>query len=127
MIRVEGLDHVGLAVRDVRKSAEWYQHLLGLKRLYEEAWRDYPAVVGIGDTSIAFFPSDSDEEPVPIGLPLRHIAFRVDRKSFVAAQETLKREGIAFEFQDHKIVHSLYFSDPDGYLIELTTYDVPAN
>ena len=34
------------------------------------------------------------------------------------------RKDIEFEFQDHKIVHSLYFYDPDGNLIELTTYEL---
>ena len=122
MFQVQGFDHVGLAVRDVKKSVAWYQDVLGLERLYEEAWGNYPGVVGIGDTSVAFFPSDEENPKWPVGLPLRHIAFRVDSANFKAAQETLKEKGIAFEIQDHKIVHSIYFSDPDGHLIELTTY-----
>jgi catechol 2,3-dioxygenase-like lactoylglutathione lyase family enzyme len=44
--------------------------------------------------------------------------------SGLVAQEDLRRRGIAFEFQDHDVAHSIYFQDPDGLLLELTTYDV---
>ena len=47
----------------------------------------------------------------------------MDRANFTAAQLTLEEKGIEFEFQDHKVVHAIYFYDPDGHLIELTTYD----
>jgi catechol 2,3-dioxygenase-like lactoylglutathione lyase family enzyme len=54
MFKVQGIDHVGLAVKDVRKSVEWYQEILGLERLFEDVWGDFPGVVDIGDTSVAF-------------------------------------------------------------------------
>ena len=44
--------------------------------------------------------------------------------SFLAAQETLGQGEIEFEFQDHKIVHSIYFYYPEGHLIERTTYEL---
>lgn len=124
MFKVKGIDHIGLAVRDVQKSVEWYRDLFGLERLYEEVWGNFPGVVGIGDTSVAFFPTDDPNVPLPAGLPIHHLAFRVDRVNFNAAQQTLLQRGVEFEFQDHEIVHSLYFYDPDGHLIELTTYDL---
>ena len=55
---------------------------------------------------------------------MRHLAFKVDRANFEQAQQELKARGIEFEFQDHMISHSIYFNDPDGHQIELTTYDV---
>lgn len=124
MFKVQGIDHVGLAVKDVRKSVEWYREMFGLERLFEDVWGDFPGVVGIGDTSIAFFPTHDPEVPLPPGLPIHHLAFRVDRNSFNAAQETLRQKGIEFEFQDHTIVHSLYCYDPDGHLIEIMTYEL---
>jgi len=36
----------------------------------------------------------------------------------------LKKRGIKFEFQDHEIAHSIYFRDPDGHQLEITTYQV---
>ena len=58
--------------------------------------------------------------------PIRmlHLAFRADRKTFLAAQAELKRRRIDFEFQDHEISHSIYFRDPDGHELEITTYEL---
>ena len=53
-----------------------------------------------------------------------HFAMRADRKNFLAAQKELKGRGIDFEFQDHEISHSIYFRDPDGHQIEITTYEL---
>jgi catechol 2,3-dioxygenase-like lactoylglutathione lyase family enzyme len=53
-----------------------------------------------------------------------HLAFRADRENFLAAQQELKKGGIKFEFQDHEIAHSIYFRDPDGHQLEITTYEV---
>ena len=36
----------------------------------------------------------------------------------------LEKRGIKFEFQDHEIAHSIYFRDPDGHQLEITTYEV---
>jgi catechol-2,3-dioxygenase len=58
------------------------------------------------------------------GVRILHLALRANRKNFLAAQEELKQRGIQFEFQDHEISHSIYFSDPDGHKLEITTYDL---
>jgi len=47
----------------------------------------------------------------------------VDRVNFVKAQEALQARGIEFVFEDHSISQSIYLRDPDGYELELTTYD----
>jgi len=69
----------------------------------------FPGVVGIGETSVAFFPTDDLNIPLPDGLPIHHLTFLVDRANFKSAKETLRQRGIEFEFQDHQIVHSIYF------------------
>ncbi len=127
MFELEGIDHVALAVRDVQRSLAWYQEVLGLERRFEDVWGDYPAVVGVGTTSIALFPVEGPDPISFIGrdaLVMRHLAFRVDRKNFIEARADLKRRGIAFEFQDHDVAHSIYFDDPDAHEIEITTYDL---
>jgi catechol-2,3-dioxygenase len=48
----------------------------------------------------------------------------VDRLNFEQAQVGLRERGIAFQFQDHTLSHSIYFADPDGHRIEITTYEV---
>ena len=128
MLRVEGLDHVALTVRDVARSVAWYRDVLGLERRYEDVWGDFPAIVGAGTTALALFPTPVAEPSPPPGrdvLSMRHIAFRVDREAFDRARGHLEAHGITPRFEDHTAAHSLYFTDPDGHPLELTTYDVP--
>ena len=66
MLRVEGIDHVALTVRDVPRSVAWYRDVLGLERQYEEVWGDFPAVVGAGTTALALFPARGPD-PRPSG------------------------------------------------------------
>jgi len=54
---------------------------------------------------------------------LRHLAFMVGRDDLARAQERLDAYGIEFRFEDHGNAHSVYFPDPDGNEIELTTYE----
>ena len=125
-MELERIDHVALAVSDVERSAQWYVDVLGFERRYEEVWGGYPVFVGKGNTAIALFPARGAARSKPSDHAIRmlHFAFRADRKNFVAAQRELKRRGIKFEFQDHEISHSIYFRDPDGHELEITTYEL---
>lgn len=127
MFRIEGIDHVALTVRDVARSIAWYQDVLGLERRYADVWGEFPAVLGVGTTSLALFPAAVPNPAPPPGrevLSIRHIAFRVDRSGFEQARRELEARGLAPAFQDHTASHSLYISDPDGHQLEITTYDL---
>jgi glutathione S-transferase fosA5 len=127
MVRVEGLDHVALTVRDVAGSVAWYRDVLGLERRYQDVWGDFPAVLGAGTTSLALFPVNVADPAPPPGrgvLTVRHIAFRVGRAAFDRARAELEGHGLTVTFQDHTAAHSLYFTDPDGHQLEITTYEV---
>jgi catechol-2,3-dioxygenase len=90
-------------------------------------WNGIPTFIAKGDTAIALFPlrSTDSKSASPAGrIGMLHLAFRANRKNFLSAQEELKRRGIKFEFQDHEISHSIYFRDPDGHELEITTYEV---
>jgi catechol 2,3-dioxygenase-like lactoylglutathione lyase family enzyme len=134
---LEGIDHVALSVPDVERAAQWYMDVLGFERRYEGMWDGIPVFIGKGTTSIALFPVSSKEESIrqrtdspwrtssPRGdVRMLHLALRANRANFLAAQEELKRRGIKFGFQDHEISHSIYFRDPDGHKLEITTYDL---
>ena len=126
--RLEGLDHVALTVRDVEMSAKWYRQTLGLEAVHPGAWGGVPTMVGTGSTAIALFPVGTPEpEPKPGAgvLAVRHFAFRATRQDFDRARESLPRMGVEIEFQDHEIAHSIYFHDPDGHTVEITTYEMP--
>lgn len=127
MFELEGLDHVALAVRDVERSADWYVDVLGFERRYDGMWGGVPVFVARDKTAIALFPAKSDQ-PNP-SLPRKpagmlHLALRANRKNFVAAQRDLTNRGITFHFQDHEISQSIYFRDPDGIELEITTYEL---
>jgi catechol 2,3-dioxygenase-like lactoylglutathione lyase family enzyme len=127
VIDVEGIDHVALSVRDVERAAQWYIDVLGFERRYEGMWDGIPVFIGKGTTSIALFPVRSNERSTSSArgeVKMLHLALRANRKNFLAAQEELKQRGIKFEFQDHEISHSIYFRDPDGHKLEITTYDL---
>ncbi len=125
-MNLEGLDHIAISVSDVERSVQWYIEVLGLERQHAEVWDDVPVFVGKGATGIAIFPArdtaDGSMKRARIGL--RHFALRADRANFLRAQEELKARGIDFEFEDHEIAHSIYFRDPDGFDLEITTYEV---
>ncbi len=128
MFDLEGIDHVALSVNDVERAANWYVEMLGFERRYEGMWDGIPAFVGKGTTALALFPARDDDRSSANKKRARsgmlHLAFRTKRPGFLAAQTFLRERGIAFEFQDHEISHSIYFEDSDGYQLEITTYDV---
>jgi catechol-2,3-dioxygenase len=122
-MKLAGLDHVALTVDDVDRAAKWYVEVLGFERMHADVWGDVPTFVGIGGTGIALFPRPlSDGGKIDDGI--RHVAFRATRADFLAAQRELKQREISFDFQDHEISHSIYFRDPDGNGLEITTYEL---
>lgn len=126
MIELEGIDHVALAVRDPALAAKWYCEVLGFEPRHEGMWNGVPLFVGKGTTALALF---ATHNPQPTQRPrgsitMLHLAFRATRDGFQKAQAELKARDIPFHFSDHEISHSIYFHDPDGHELEITTYEV---
>ncbi len=120
----QGLDHVAIAVQDVERSRRFYAEILGFERAHDE-W-DVPVVMAANGTGVAIFdkdlhPGNGAEQP---DVRILHIAFRVDREGFERARQELAAQGMEPRFSDHGIAHSIYFTDPDGHQLELTTYEV---
>jgi len=90
-------------------------------------WDGIPNFIVKGNTAIDLFPlrvDDSKSATRNSKIRMLHLAFRANRNGFLSAQEELKRRGIKFEFEDHEISHSIYFRDPDGHQLEITTYEL---
>src|SRR5204863_3827671 len=99
--------------------------VLGFERLHDGIWDGVPTFIGKAHTGIALFPAN--QEPKTSAhreLRMLHLALRADRENFRTAQQELQNRGIKFEFQDHEIAHSIYFRDPNGHQLEITTYEV---
>jgi catechol 2,3-dioxygenase-like lactoylglutathione lyase family enzyme len=127
VFELEGIDHVALGVKDVERSAAWYIEVLGFERRFEGMWEGIPVFVARDKTALALFPAENDQANSSLArrrTGLLHLALRADRQNFLAAQRDLTSRGIAFHFRDHEISHSIYFRDPDGIELEITTYEL---
>jgi catechol 2,3-dioxygenase-like lactoylglutathione lyase family enzyme len=123
---VESIDHVEVFVRDIDASVRWYARVLGLAEIGR--WDPEPVMIGAGGTKLAFFAGGGDARGTDWGesaTPLRwhRVAWKTDRDGFEEAQRHLSACGVVFRGPiDHGIARSIYFRDPDGHPLEITTY-----
>ncbi len=126
-MNLEQIDHVALRCASPEASKAWYVSTLGFEHVYPGLWSGVPIVLRLGSTFITLFPQKGNEK-ASTGGPAWHLAFRASTYTlFQSAQAELQARGVSFEFRDHEIAHSIYFSDPDGFLLEITTYDIRKN
>ena len=127
MFILEQLDHVALTVRDIARSRQWYMETLGMEHRFPGAWEGVPTMLGLGSTLVALFPADDVDSKTssPENIRIEHFAFRADRQNFAVAHRELVAKGLDVTFKDHTLCHSIYFLDPDGHQLEITTYEVP--
>lgn len=135
--RVDQIDHVELFVPDRRQAADWYRRVLGLTIcVNHEHWADDPKGPLMissdgGSTKLALFEGRPQEDRDTAGFHL--VAFRVsghDFKTFLDRLDSLTltdhhdRTVCRDLLQDHGQAFSVYFNDPYGHRLELTTYDI---
>jgi len=126
MTRIKGLHHNAYRCRDSAETRAWYEDFLGLPLV--SAFE-----IGGGSGLHTFFQMDDGSclafFEVP-GKPFEfkrqddldlHIALGVDNDHFDAMLEKGKAQGIEVRGPvDHGFVRSIYFRDPNGYVVELT-------
>lgn len=124
-MRLEQIDHVALRCASPEATKAWYVNTLGFEHVYRDHGGGVPIFLRLGSTYLTLFPEKANEPPAANGRAW-HLALRAATYAdFQAAQSELQAKGVSFQFQDHEISHSIYFFDPDGFLLEITTYDVP--
>jgi catechol 2,3-dioxygenase-like lactoylglutathione lyase family enzyme len=124
---LEQIDHIALRCVSPEATKAWYVSTLGFEHVFPGQWSGSPIMLRLGSTFITLFPEKENVKPSADGRAW-HLAFRAATYSdFESAQADLHARGVAFQFRDHEIAHSIYFSDPDGFLLEITTYDLPKN
>jgi catechol-2,3-dioxygenase len=120
---LERLDHVSLNVRDRAGSIAWYRDVLGLEQRNEPRRDDWPVFMGAFGACVALFQAATESpERADESTGLRHVAFAVARDDLDRAQEHLRELGVEFRYEDHGSAHSVYVADPDGNVVELTSY-----
>ena len=123
---VAGLDHIALVVTDVEVSISWYREIFGFEPLKEVNPGSGATYIGNEHTRLALLQADEGSRFTPAvnqGPRGCHFALGVDGATFEAYERGLAGLGITYEKLTHAESQSLYFSDPDGYMVEATTYD----
>lgn len=122
MVRLHGLHHTGVFVRDLDDAIPFYEDILGMEcflRVEGQAFLRF----GRGDEFALF----EDPERAPRDGPAKladphkkaHAAFAIAAEDYEAAKREFAHRGqptTAVQWGDHEC---LYFTDPDGNLLEL--------
>ena len=129
---IEKIDHIGIAVRSIKKTSELFSKVLGLKVAGEEIVEEQKVKVAflpLGDGELELLESTSPEGPIARfiekkGEGIQHIAFRVDNIEKVV--EKLKKEGVRLIDEKPRYgaggakIAFLHPKDTNGILIELS-------
>jgi catechol 2,3-dioxygenase-like lactoylglutathione lyase family enzyme len=133
--RVDQIDHVELFVPDRGQAADWYRHILGLDVVpeYEHWARDPRGPLMIssdnGSTKLALFEGAPQGPRGTAGF--HRVAFRVGAAAFNEFLSRLSDLDLTDDrgrkvtpelVVDHDASYSIYFCDPFGHRLELTTY-----
>lgn len=126
-MNLKRIDHLALVCADTARSRDWYCEVLGMEWIFQDEWDGNPVFLRLGETCLALFQAgDADSvPPARNGMRVDHFAFLAEsRDAFATARTELAARGIETDFEDHDVSHSIYFRDPDGYIVEITTYEV---
>lgn len=135
MFKVLQIDHVELFVPDRYEAAGWYERVLGLQVVKEcEDWaRDGgPLMISSdgGRTKLALF--EGRPTSAADTAAFRRVAFSVTGEQFLEFLRRIpdlqlndSRGGVVADTAsvDHEMSFSIYFNDPFGHQLEVTSYD----
>jgi len=129
---IKGLHHSAYRCRDSEETRKFYEDFLGLKLV---GTLDIKETKSARKSSVlhTFYQMDDGsclaffEAPdMPFEFKAQHdfdlhIALEVDEPTLLSMFAKGKERGIETRgIADHGMVHSIYFRDPNGYVIELT-------
>ena len=131
-IQTLGVHHITLTGADRQTSIDFWEGVLGMPFIF-----DQPNLDNEDEGHLYFDPGDGrlvtiftnehrtpvhDRTPTDPGC-VHHIAFEVDRASFDQAIARLEARGVSNSgVKDRGFMHSIYFKEPLGLLIELACY-----
>src|SRR6202521_6110488 len=133
-VRVSSIDHIVINVSDVARSAEWYQKILGMEiRVFDPGPGKTPRTsLMFGQQKINVRPRDADKVE---GFTAEHETDGSDDLCFLTSSTPeqvvahLAACGVAIEQGPvakqgaRGVLRSVYCRDPDGSLIEISSYE----
>jgi catechol 2,3-dioxygenase-like lactoylglutathione lyase family enzyme len=137
-LRLEGVDHLALVTDDMKKTIAFYTEVLGMRLVHVrripfapdrgqppyDNCRHYFFDMGKGSL-LAFFeyPPDAPKGNRDALGGMQHVAFKTTRAEFERAQRCLRAHAVDFVGPYHLggRFYSIYFSDPNGVRLEITT------
>lgn len=123
-MRITGMNHAVLYVRDAQRHAQWYQRVLGFSPIVVDDGGRFAfmrAPLSENHHDIAFFSLGTDApSPAAGAVGLYHLAWEVPTLADLAdARERLSAAGALVGTSDHGVNKSLYCKDPDGLEFEV--------
>jgi predicted enzyme related to lactoylglutathione lyase len=115
MIEIERTDFLGVPVRDVARSREFYGGLLGLRESTSggDRWAEFET----GNLTLGVFAPEAmgrtfEPSPAPVALCVPNVD---------EARRRLEEAGVEFESEtiDSGVCHMAFFRDPDGNALML--------
>ena len=132
-VKVSAIDHIVINVTDVARSAQWYQKILGMEiRVFDPGSGKTPRTsLMFGNQKINVRPRDADKLE---WFTADHEAAGSDDLCFLTSSTPdevvahLKANGVAIEETGPRqgargALRSVYCRDPDGSLIEISSYE----
>jgi metallothiol transferase len=119
---IKGLNHITFSVSDINVSIAFYQQVFDAVLLWREEGMAYFDLAGL-------WLALNLQTDIPRGEIRRsytHLAFTVSIEDLPRLEERLQQLGVAIQPGRSRELgegHSLYFTDPDGHLLEFHAGD----
>lgn len=119
------LDHVGLNVRSLSTSFEFYQKVFDFSIFHKwnTTW-----MIQKGEIKLGLFqrPDASPICDLDNKITISHLAFRTDKEGFESAQKILTDLGVPFTPPEYTgVANAIFLLDPDGHQVEITNFGPP--
>ena len=129
-MRLHGLGHVVLKVRDLDRSVPFYRDVLGLKKVGQDGEKMVFFSFVDNHHDLALLETGKDAVSAEENSPaLHHVAFKVGDSldELQHAKDWLSSNGVEpHRTRDHIATQSVYFHDPDGNQIEIFVESDPS-
>ena len=123
-----GVDHLALICSDLEQTIDFYTEVLGMTLNKVMPNRDEPSSTHIfldmgGGNFLAFFDFPKHgPAPTQRGVgSMHHLALKAAPAQYARALKGLRERGIPHDAHGSDDRGSVYFRDPDGILLEITT------